>query len=153
MERSLPMKIHHSTQLDSADASRANASNSASSDGTPSFQDLLSELNDFASGTPTQQMQDRILAQLGISPTQLKNMSPEDRAKLMQKVRHLMRREVNAQRQAQQAQIDLKQLHAQIGVQQAHQSASVTAANSQGAQNDSAKDPSTAHSVSIGEVL
>ena|ERR1700761_4699678 len=66
-----------------------------------SFAETLAELNDFAKGTPAQQMEKQILAKLGITEKELKEMSPEERAKVMEQVREMIKRELTAQQQTQ----------------------------------------------------
>jgi acyl-CoA reductase-like NAD-dependent aldehyde dehydrogenase len=77
----------------------------------PSFQELLSQLTDYSKGSTSDQMEKMALAQLGITPEQLRKMSPEEREKVMEKVRELMKKEVQAQTEAVKAksglQIDL----------------------------------------------
>lgn len=77
----------------SANAAASAAAGSSRTDG-PSFQDLLSQLQDFASGNIGDAMFNPILAQLGITKEQLDQMSPADREKIEAKVRELMKKEV-----------------------------------------------------------
>jgi hypothetical protein len=66
-----------------------------------SFQDLLSQLNAFTGSSPGQGMFNEILAQLGISPQQLAQMTPQEREKVEEKVRELMKKEMQVQIQQQ----------------------------------------------------
>jgi hypothetical protein len=88
------------------------ASSSAAGSGTAqSFQSLLGQLNNYSKETPAQRMENAILAQLGITPQQLQNMSPAQRAKVESEVKDLMKKEIQAQQQqqAQQAQAQTQQ--------------------------------------------
>lgn len=66
-----------------------------------SFQDLLSQLNAFT-GSPGQAMFNMILAQLGVTPEQLAQMTPQEREKIEEKIRDLMKKDMQAAQQAQQ---------------------------------------------------
>jgi sulfite reductase alpha subunit-like flavoprotein len=87
------------------------SSNAAGNSNAPSFQSLLDQLNNYVKETPAQRMFDSILAQLGITPQQLQNMSPADREKVEKKVSELMKKEVKEQQQQQQQQ---QQVQSQI---------------------------------------
>jgi hypothetical protein len=79
------------------------ASSEAAGNGSaPSFQSLLGQLTSYVNETPAQRMYNSILAQLGITPQQLQNMSPADRAKVEEKVKELMKKDVQAQQEQQQ---------------------------------------------------
>ncbi|CAG4893279.1 hypothetical protein [Paraburkholderia saeva] len=69
----------------------------------PSFQELLSELTGYIKGTPSQQMEKQILAKLGITEKDLKAMTPEQRAKVMEQVREMVKRELAALKETQKA--------------------------------------------------
>ncbi|BCQ52371.1 hypothetical protein BLKGLAD_14330 [Burkholderia gladioli pv. gladioli] len=75
-----------------------------SGSGSPSFQSVLDKLNAYLNETPAQRMEDSILAQLGITPEQLKAMSPAEREKVEAQVRDLMKKEMDAQRSNSQTQ-------------------------------------------------
>jgi hypothetical protein len=81
------------------------SSSAAGNSPAPSFQSLLDQLTNYVKETPGQRMFDSILAQLGITPQQLQNMSPADREKVEEKVRELMKKEVKEQQQQQQQQV------------------------------------------------
>ena len=49
-----------------------------------------------------------ILAKLGVSEEDLKKMSPEEREKVMQKVREMLKKELDAQKQLEEMQKDRK---------------------------------------------
>ncbi|GAB7524242.1 hypothetical protein [Paraburkholderia sp. 2C] len=67
----------------------------------PSFQDLLSQLKAYT-GSPGQAMFNMILAQLGVTPEQLAQMTPEEREKIEAKIRDLMKKDMQAQQAQQQ---------------------------------------------------
>ncbi|WP_186098489.1 hypothetical protein [Burkholderia gladioli] len=75
-----------------------------SGSGSPSFQSVLDKLNAYLNETPAQRMEDSMLAQLGITPEQLKAMSPAEREKVEAQVRDLMKKEMDAQRSNSQTQ-------------------------------------------------
>jgi hypothetical protein len=70
----------------------------------PSFKELLDQLTDYTKGSAGERLQKMILAKLGVSEEDLKNMSPEDREKVMQKVREMIKKEVEAQKQLEEMQ-------------------------------------------------
>ena len=70
----------------------------------PSFKALLDELTDYTKGSTAEQMQKAILAQLGVTEEDLKKMSPEEREKVMQKVREMLKKELEAQKQIEEMQ-------------------------------------------------
>jgi hypothetical protein len=70
----------------------------------PSFKALLDELTEYTKGSTAEQMQKAILAQLGVSEEDLKKMSPEEREKVMQKVREMLKKELEAQKQIEEMQ-------------------------------------------------
>jgi hypothetical protein len=73
-----------------------------STSGTSTFQSLLSQLNTFVDGSPGDQMETEILAQLGISKEDLKNMTPADRAKVEEKIKEMLKQETQAKMEASQ---------------------------------------------------
>src|ERR1700744_4182533 len=80
----------------------SNASSNAAGNGTAaSFQSLLGQLTNYVTETPAQRMDNAILAQLGITPQQLQNMSPADREKVDAKVREMMKKDIQAQQEQQ----------------------------------------------------
>ena len=89
-------------------ATSGSTSVGASSSNKPSFQSLLAELTDYVKGTPGERMEKMILAKLGITEEDLKKMSPEEREKVMQKVRDMMKKELEAQKQLEEMQKDHK---------------------------------------------
>lgn len=97
------MTIEFSKVNSFAGASSTSGSSSVgtSSSNKPSFQSLLAELTDYVNGTPGERMEKMILARLGVSEEELKKMSPEEREKVMAKVREMLRKEMDAQRDAQ----------------------------------------------------
>jgi hypothetical protein len=66
-----------------------------------SFQDLLSQLSAYAGSNPAQGMFNSILAQLGVTPQQLAQMTPAEREKIIEKVKELMKKEMQAAQQVQ----------------------------------------------------
>ncbi len=100
------MTIDFSNLNTSASAGVSTSGNSASAGAgnksKPSFQSLLAELTDYVNGTPGERMEKMILARLGVTEAQLKNMPPEEREKIMEKVREMLKKEMEAQRQIQQ---------------------------------------------------
>jgi hypothetical protein len=74
----------------------------AASAGAPSFSSLMKELTGYASGTASERMEKMMLAKLGVTEEELKKMSPEEREKVMAKVRELIKQEMTAQQQQQQ---------------------------------------------------
>ncbi|GAB2888926.1 hypothetical protein GCM10027093_24690 [Paraburkholderia jirisanensis] len=88
------MQVSDTTSMSAnAAASATGAAGNSRNDG-PSFQDLLSQLQDFGSGNIADAMNSEILAQLGITKEQLAQMPPEERAKVEEKVRELMKKEL-----------------------------------------------------------
>ncbi|WP_186200676.1 hypothetical protein [Burkholderia gladioli] len=83
---------------------QAAGSSTKAPSGSPSFQSVLDKLNAYLNETPAQRMEDSILAQLGITPEQLKAMSPAEREKVEAQVRDLMKKEMDAQRSNSQTQ-------------------------------------------------
>ncbi|WP_144150131.1 hypothetical protein [Paraburkholderia sp. BCC1885] len=75
----------------------------------PTFQSLLGQLTNYVNETPQQRMEASILAQLGITPQQLQNMTPAERQKVEDEVKELMKKEIQAQQQQQQAQPQMQQ--------------------------------------------
>lgn len=73
----------------------------AASAGAPSFSSLMKELTGYASGTASERMGKMMLAKLGVTEEELKKMSPEEREKVMAKVRELIKQEMTAQQQQQ----------------------------------------------------
>lgn len=82
---------------------QSGTSQAGASANKPSFQELLAELTDYVKGTPSQQMEKQILAKLGITEKDLKAMTPEQRAKVMEQVREMVKRELAALKETQQA--------------------------------------------------
>ncbi|MHB9834302.1 hypothetical protein Q8F57_005645 [Paraburkholderia terrae] len=74
----------------------------------PSFKELLDQLTDYTKGTTGERIEKMILAKLGITEEDLKKMSPEEREKVMQKVRDMMKKELEAQKQLEEMQKDHK---------------------------------------------
>lgn len=83
-------------------ATSGSTSAGASSSNKPSFQSLLAELTDYVKGTPGERIEKMILAKLGVTEDELKKMSPEDREKIIAKVREMLKQEMQAQRDVQQ---------------------------------------------------
>jgi len=77
----------------------ANVNGSASS-GSPSGQPLVNELTGYAAGSPAQQMQNEILAQLGLTPADLQKMTPAQRQEIEEKIQQLLKAEMQAHEQA-----------------------------------------------------
>ncbi|MEM5340770.1 hypothetical protein [Paraburkholderia azotifigens] len=73
-------------------------------DNKPGFKELLDQLTDYTKGSAGERLQKMILAKLGVTEEDLKNMSPEEREKVMQKVREMIRKEVEAQKQLEEMQ-------------------------------------------------
>ncbi|RKR36242.1 hypothetical protein [Paraburkholderia sp. BL17N1] len=65
----------------------------------PTFAELLAQLVDYTKGTTGDRLQKMILAKLGVTEGDLKNMSPEERDKVMKKVQDLLKKEMDAQKQ------------------------------------------------------
>jgi hypothetical protein len=74
----------------------------------PTFQELLSQLTDYTKGTPGERLEKSILAQLGYTEEDLKNMSPEERDKVMKKVQELLKKELDAAKQVEEAKKGVK---------------------------------------------
>ncbi|APR35962.1 hypothetical protein [Paraburkholderia sp. SOS3] len=91
-----------------------------------SFQDLLSQLNAYTGSNPGQGLFNSILAQLGITPQQLAQMTPAEREKIEVKIRELMKKEMQAQRDQMQDPsmqlIQMQQQGLQAGMQSGTQS-------------------------------
>jgi hypothetical protein len=75
---------------------------------TPTFKELLDQLTEYTKGTTGERIQKMILAKLGVSEDDLKKMSPEEREKVMQKVREMLKKELDAQKQLEEMQKDGK---------------------------------------------
>ena len=84
--------------------SGASGTSGAQAGNKPSFKELLDQLTDYTKGSAGERLQKMILAKLGVSEEDLKNMSPEDREKVMQKVREMIKKEVEAQKQLEEMQ-------------------------------------------------
>ena len=78
-------------------------SSAPGSTGAQSFQSLLGQLNSYVDGTPSQQMEAEILGQLGLTQDEVNKMTPQDRAKVEEKIKELMKTETQAQQQAAQS--------------------------------------------------
>jgi acyl-CoA reductase-like NAD-dependent aldehyde dehydrogenase len=76
------------------------ASNNSSAQS--SFQSVLDQLHDYANGTAADRMEQMVLAQLGVTKEQLEKMSPEERTKIMDRAREMLKIEMQAQRQREQ---------------------------------------------------
>lgn len=85
-------------------ASSASGTSGSQASNKPSFKELLDQLTDYTKGSAGERLQKMILAKLGVSEDDLKKMSPEDREKIMQKVREMIRKEVEAQKQLEEMQ-------------------------------------------------
>jgi hypothetical protein len=85
-------------------ASSASGTSGSQASNKPSFKELLDQLTDYTKGSAGERLQKMILAKLGVSEDDLKKMSPEDREKIMQKVRELIKKEVEAQKQLEEMQ-------------------------------------------------
>jgi hypothetical protein len=86
----------------------ATATTSGAQAGKPSFKELLAQLTDYTKGTPGERLQKMILAKLGITEEDLKKMPPEEREKVMEKIRDMMKKEIEAQKQLEEMQKDKK---------------------------------------------
>jgi hypothetical protein len=75
-------------------------SGASGSSGAQSFQSLLDQLNSYVDGTPSQQMEAEILGQLGLTQDEVNQMSPQDKAKVEEKIKELIKTETQAQQQA-----------------------------------------------------
>jgi hypothetical protein len=89
-----------SSLMNPSDTSSPNAKGSQGA-GSSSFQSLLSQLNSFVDGSPSQRMENSILAQLGYTQQQLQQMTPAQRAQVEEKVRELVKKEMGSQQQTQ----------------------------------------------------
>jgi membrane protease subunit (stomatin/prohibitin family) len=98
------MQVPNATSSFTSNANSA-FSNGANGGAAPSFQSLLGQLTDYVKESPAQRMEAAILAQLGITPQQLADMSPADRQKVEDKVKEIMKKEIQAQQQQQQEQM------------------------------------------------
>lgn len=98
------MQVSNATSSFTSNANSA-FSNGANGGAAPSFQSLLGQLTDYVKESPAQRMEAAILAQLGITPQQLADMSPADRQKVEDKVKEIMKKEIQAQQQQQQEQM------------------------------------------------
>ncbi|WP_109484001.1 hypothetical protein [Paraburkholderia sp. C35] len=76
----------------------------AQSGNKPSFKELLDQLTDYTKGTTGERIEKMILAKLGLTEEDLKKMSPEEREKVMQKIRNMIRQELDAQKQLEEMQ-------------------------------------------------
>jgi len=112
------MQVSNPTSLFTGNSSSTASSNTTGNDTVPSFQSLIGQLTDYVTETPAQRMEASILAQLGITPQQLQNMSPADREKVEEKVRELMKKEMQAQQQEQQQQVQQQVQQMQARLQQ-----------------------------------
>ena len=74
----------------------------------PSFKELLDQLTDYTKGSTGERIEKMILAKLGITEEDLKNMPPDEREKVTQKVREMIRKELDAQKQLEEMQKDRK---------------------------------------------
>ena len=88
--------------------SAAARSSGAQAGNKPSFKELLDQLTDYTKGSTGERIEKMILAKLGITEEDLKKMSPEEREKVMQKVRDMMKKELEAQKQLEEMQKDNK---------------------------------------------
>jgi hypothetical protein len=88
--------------------SAAGSSSGTQAGNKPSFKELLDQLTDYTKGTTGERIEKMILAKLGITEEDLKKMSPEEREKVMQKVRDMMKKELEAQKQLEEMQKDHK---------------------------------------------
>ena len=91
-----------STNSGTSSASGAHAGNK------PSFKELLDQLTDYTKGSAGERLQKMILAKLGVTEEDLNKMSPEEREKVMQKVREMIKKELDAQKQLEEMQKDHK---------------------------------------------
>jgi hypothetical protein len=91
--------IGSSAAANSAAAGGSSVNGSASS-GSPSFQSVLNELNGYAEGSPAQQMQNEILAQLGLTPADLQKMTPAQRQQVEEKIQQMLKAEMQAHEQS-----------------------------------------------------
>jgi hypothetical protein len=78
----------------SAPASSAGATLGASTAAGSAGGNAVADFMAYASETPAQQMRDTILRQLGLTENDLKAMSPQDRAKVEQKIKDLIKQKV-----------------------------------------------------------
>ncbi|MDR7009827.1 hypothetical protein [Paraburkholderia strydomiana] len=95
-------------------ATSGSTSVGASSSNKPSFQSLLAELTDYVKGTPGERMEKMILAKLGVTEEELKKMSPEEREKILAKVREMLKKEMEAQREMQQQKASGQQINVSV---------------------------------------
>ncbi|HZZ10094.1 MAG TPA: hypothetical protein VFE79_05340 [Paraburkholderia sp.] len=95
-------------------AASGSTSTGASTSNKPSFQSLLAELTDYVKGTPGERIEKMILAKLGVTEDELKKMSPEEREKIIAKVREMLRQEMQAQRDLQQQKASGQQINVSI---------------------------------------
>ena len=96
------MQVPGATSSSTGNFTPSTSPNAPGSSNAPSFQSVLGELTDYVKETPAQRMENSILAQLGITPQQLQNMSPADREKVDAKVREMMKKDIQAQQEQQQ---------------------------------------------------
>ena len=82
------------TPTASTPASTPASSPSAASGAADAGDDAVQNFLDFVGKTPAEQMRDQILRDLGVSVDDLKNMSPQDRAKLEEKIKELTKEKV-----------------------------------------------------------
>lgn len=95
--------IHNNT----SSSGNAAASSSRNSN-APSFADVLAQLTDYEKGTPGERMEKMILAKLGLTEDDLKQMSPEEREKVMTKVRNMIKQQIDAQKHAEETKKGVK---------------------------------------------
>jgi hypothetical protein len=74
----------------------------------------LAELTDYVNGTPGERMEKMILAKLGVTEEELKKMSPEEREKIMAKVREMLKKEMEAQQEVQQQKTSGQQINVSV---------------------------------------
>jgi hypothetical protein len=84
--------------------SSASAGSGTQAGNKPTFKELLDQLTDYTKGSAGERLQKMILAKLGVTEEDLKQMSPEEREKVMQKVREMIKKEVEAQKQLEEMQ-------------------------------------------------
>ncbi|WP_241019175.1 hypothetical protein [Paraburkholderia sp. Tr-20389] len=84
--------------------SGATATSGTQSGSKPSFKELLDQLTDYTKGSAGERLQKMILAKLGVTQDDLNRMSPEEREKVMQKVREMLKQEIEAQKQLEEMQ-------------------------------------------------
>ncbi|MEP9328530.1 hypothetical protein PPMP20_36380 [Paraburkholderia phymatum] len=85
-------------------ATGTSGTSGAQAGGKPSFKELLDQLTDYTKGSAGERLQKMILAKLGVTQDDLNRMSPEEREKVMQKVREMLKQEIEAQKQLEEMQ-------------------------------------------------